>query len=57
MADKLRDAREFILERIESGEFAGGEKLPSARDLAEQTRISFVIMQMAFMSLVTDGVL
>lgn len=57
MADKLRDAREFILERIESGEFAGGEKLPSARDLAEQTRISFVIMQMAFISLVTDGVL
>ena len=57
MADKLLDAREYILERIESGEFAGGEKLPSARDLAEQTRISFVIMQMAFISLVTDGVL
>ena len=40
MSDKLQNAREYILRNIESAEFKGGEKLPSARDLAEQTGIS-----------------
>lgn len=30
MADKLQSAREYILRRIDAGEFRGGEKLPSA---------------------------
>ena len=57
MSDKLQNAREYILRNIESAEFKGGEKLPSARDLAEQTGISFTIMQMAFNTLIADGIL
>lgn len=57
MADKLQSAREYILRRIDAGEFRGGEKLPSARELAERTGISFPIVQMAFNTLIADGIL
>ena len=55
MSDKLQNAREYILRNIESAEFKGGQKLPSARDLAERTGISFTIMQMAFNNEATQG--
>lgn len=57
MADKLQNAREYILRKIELAEFKGGQKLPSARDLARHTGISFTIMQMAFNTLIADGIL
>ena len=55
MADKLQSAREYILRRIDAGEFRGGEKLPSARELAERTGISFPIVQMAFNTLIATA--
>jgi len=57
MANKLQSAREYILRKIEFAEFKGGQKLPSARDLAKQTGISFTIMQTAFNTLIADGIL
>lgn len=57
MADKLLQVREHLLEKIESGDIRGGDKLPGARELAEQLGVSLALMQTAFISLVRDGVL
>ena len=57
MTDKLQIAREYILKRIESGEFERGGKLPAAREFCGEIGVSFAIVQLAFNSLTRDGVL
>ena len=57
MSDKLQQAREMILRKIECGEFAGGSRLPAVRDFCEATGISLTIAQLAFHSLTRDGIL
>ncbi|MBS1368543.1 MAG: extracellular solute-binding protein [Lentisphaeria bacterium] len=57
MADKLNIAREYIIGQLETGNLSGGDKLPGARELSEQIGVSHAITQMAFVSLVRDGVL
>ena len=47
MADKLLQVREHLLEKIESGDIRGGDKLPGARELAEQLGVSLALMQTA----------
>ena len=57
MSDKLQAAREYILQKIERGELAGGAKLPAAREYSEEIGVSLPITQMAFNSLTRDGIL
>ena len=57
MKDKLSLAREFVLDGIESGQFAAGEKLPGARELATEVGVSFLVFQHAVSSLEQDGVI
>lgn len=57
MSDKLQTAREYILRKIESGELKGGDKLPAAREYSDEIGVSLAITQMAFTSLVRDGIL
>ena len=55
--DKLTIVRNWILDRIESGEVPAGEKLPVTRDIAAATGISLLIVQSAVESLSNEGVL
>lgn len=57
MSDKLQGAREYILRKIEDGSLPGGTKLPAAREYAGKCGVSLAIMQMAFTSLTSDGIL
>ena len=57
MSDKLQTAREYILRKIENGELRGGDKLPAAREYSDEIGVSLAITQMAFTSLVRDGIL
>lgn len=57
MTDKLQFTRESILRRIESGEFPAGGKLPAAAKYCETIGVSFVVVQLAYNSLIRDGVL
>lgn len=57
MQDKLQIARENILRDIESGSLKAGDKLPAAREFAEKVGVSLGVAQMAFNSLVRDGIL
>lgn len=57
MPDKLQQAREIILQKIENGEFAGGSRLPAVREFCEATGTSLTIAQLAFHSLTRDGIL
>ena len=42
---------------MESGELAGGDKLPGAREFTERIGVSLAIVQSAFTSLVREGIL
>ena len=57
MADKITEVREHILGGLESGELAGGDKLPGAREFSERIGVSLAIVQSAFTSLVREGIL
>ncbi len=57
MSDKLQQTREYILQKIETGELAGGAKLPAARELSEESGVSLTVAQLAFHSLTRDGIL
>ena len=57
MQDKLQIARENILRDIELGSLKAGDKLPAAREFAEKVGVSLGVAQMAFNSLVRDGIL
>ena len=55
--DKLQFARESILHRIERGEFSAEAKLPAAMKYSETAGISFGVVQLAYNSLIRDGIL
>lgn len=55
--DKLQFARESILHRIECGEFPAEAKLPAAAKYCETIGVSFVVVQLAYNSLIRDGIL
>ncbi len=57
MTDKLQTTREYIIREIENGKLKAGDKLPGAREMSEDIGISLAIVQMAFVSLVRDGIL
>ena len=57
MSDKLQNAREYILKKIEGGALSGGDKLPAAREYSDELGVSLAITQMAFTSLTRDGIL
>lgn len=54
---KTAQIRQYVLERIERGEWAPGAALPGARDLAVRLGISFVKVQQGLETLALDGVL
>lgn len=49
--------REFLLERIESGEWQPGDRLPTEDELCERYQISKTTVRQALNSLATEGVL
>lgn len=55
--DKLQFARESVLHRIERGEFSAEAKLPAAMKYSETAGISFGVVQLAYNSLIRDGIL
>lgn len=55
--DRTTVVRNHILDQLESGALQGGDRLPSARDLALQVNVSFIKVLQALESLVQDGVL
>lgn len=55
--DRTTVVRNHILDQLESGALQGGDRLPSARDLAQQINVSFIKVLQALESLVQDGVL
>ncbi len=57
MSEKLNMVREHIIAELEAGTLSGGDKLPGAREFSERIGVSHSITQMAFISLVRDGVL
>lgn len=57
LAGKTVHVRQYVLERIERGEWAAGAALPGARDLAETLGISFLKVQQGLETLALDGVL
>lgn len=57
LAGKMVHVRQYVLERIERGEWTAGTALPGARDLAETLGISFVKVQQGLETLALDGVL
>jgi hypothetical protein len=57
LAGKTAHVRQYVLDRIESGEWRVGVALPGARDLAATLGISFVKVQQALETLALDGVI
>ncbi len=57
LAGKMVHVRQYVLERIERGDWSAGYALPGARDLAETLGISFVKVQQGLETLALDGVL
>ncbi len=57
MSDKLNVVREYIIRELEEKRLTGGDKLPGARELSERIGVSHAVTQMAFISLVRDGLL
>lgn len=54
--EKNVSLRNFLLDRVESGQWPSGAKLPGARQLATEARCSFTYMQSVIESLVQQGV-
>jgi len=55
--DKASVARERILDLLDSGSFAAGDRLPGAREIAEDTGVSLLTAQAAIKTLERDGIL
>ena len=55
--DRTAQVRSHILDQLEAGRLRGGDRVPSARDLAEDLGISFLKVQQAMETLAQDGVL
>ncbi len=54
---KVSQVRNHVLSLLESGEIVAGQKIPAAREIAEELGISFLKVQQAVESLCQDGVL
>ena len=57
MKDKISQVCDYILDKIESGEYRTGEAIPSARKLAQEVGASFAIVQHAVNVLSNAGIL
>lgn len=57
MEDKALNVRNYILDRLESGELKPGAKLPGAREISGMLKISFMKVQQALEQLAHDGIL
>ena len=47
MKDKVSQVCDYLLDRIESGEFSGGEPIPSARKIGKEVNASFAMIHHA----------
>ena len=56
-SDRISAVRDHVSEMIQSGRLATGARLPSARQIAADTGVSFVSVVSAIKTLVNDGVL
>lgn len=56
LQEKNVSLRSFLLDRVESGQWPSGAKLPGARQLAAEAQCSFTYMQSVIESLVQQGV-
>jgi ABC-type glycerol-3-phosphate transport system substrate-binding protein len=57
MEDKATYTRNCILDLLENGNLKEGDKLPGARELASEIKVSFAVVQLAIEKLSQDGVL
>ncbi len=57
MKDKISQVRDYLLDRIESGEFPAGHPIPSARKLGETVDASFAMILQAVNALAGAGIL
>lgn len=57
MKDKVSQACDYILDKIESGEYKVGEAIPAARKLTQEVGASFAIVQHAVTVLSNAGIL
>lgn len=57
MKDKISQVCDYILDRLESGEYKTGEAIPAARKTAQEVDASFAMIQHAVATLVQAGIL
>lgn len=57
MEDKATYTRNYILDLLDNGRLKAGDKLPGARELAADIKVSFAKVQLAIDKLAQDGVL
>ena len=57
MKDKVSQVCDYILDRLESGEYKTGEAIPAARKIAQEVNASFAMIQHAVATLVQAGIL
>ena len=57
MNSQSETVRQYVLERLENGEFRGGMRLPGSRKIAEATGVSRPVVQSALDTLVNEGLL
>ena len=57
MKDKISQVCDYILDRVESGEYKEGDAIPAARKLAQEVGASFAIVQHAVTVLSNAGIL
>ena len=57
MKDKISQVRDYLLDRIESGEYPAGSPIPSARKLGESVDASFAMILQAVNALAGAGIL
>ena len=57
MENKVSQVLDYITGQLESGKLKGGDKLPGARDIAQELKISFAKVQQSLDLLVKNGIL
>ncbi|MEI3038069.1 MAG: extracellular solute-binding protein [Victivallales bacterium] len=57
MKDKVSQVCDYLLDRIESGEFSAGEPIPSARKIGKEVNASFAMILQAVNALSGAGIL
>ena len=57
MKDKVSQVCDYILDRLESGEYRAGEAIPSARKIEKEVDASFAMIQHAVTTLAQAGIL